>query len=211
MVARAPDPDRPAPARHADEPDRRAGDRARAGCCESGARRAIAELEAGRRRASSGWSADLQDEIMPARMVPVGEVFDRFPRLVRDWRRDRRQADRVRDRGQEIELDRVDARRDRRSARAPAAQRRSITASRRPDDARRAPGSRRAGRLIAGAVRDRAAVAIRVSDDGRGIDRERVLAKAQRDGARGRRRWTTLSDDELLQLLARPGSPRRAR
>jgi two-component system chemotaxis sensor kinase CheA len=54
------------------------------------------------------------------------------------------------------------------------------------------------------AIRDRSAVVIKVSDDGRGIDRDRVLARAKRDGLVDANK-THLNEDELLRLLARPG------
>jgi two-component system chemotaxis sensor kinase CheA len=54
------------------------------------------------------------------------------------------------------------------------------------------------------AERDRAAVVIKVSDDGRGIDRERVLARAKETGlVESDRREIT--DDELVRIIARPG------
>ena len=54
------------------------------------------------------------------------------------------------------------------------------------------------------AARDRSAIVIKVSDDGRGIDRERVLAQAKNDGVVEASK-TELSEDELMRILARPG------
>jgi two-component system chemotaxis sensor kinase CheA len=69
---------------------------------------------------------------------------------------------------------------------------------------RAAAGKPRSGRLVLSAARDRAAVLIRVSDDGRGIDRPRVLARARGLGLvdQGTRE---LDDDALFRLIARPG------
>src|SRR4029079_14318091 len=69
----------------------------------------------------------------------------------------------------------------------------------------RAPaGKPEEGRILLSAARERNSVALRISDDGRGIDRAAILAKARREG------WAdptpeTLSDDLLLRVLARPG------
>jgi two-component system chemotaxis sensor kinase CheA len=70
--------------------------------------------------------------------------------------------------------------------------------------ARAAAGKPRAGRLVLSAARDRAAVLIRVSDDGRGIDRVRVLARARALGLvdEGVRE---VDDDALFRLIAQPG------
>jgi two-component system chemotaxis sensor kinase CheA len=69
---------------------------------------------------------------------------------------------------------------------------------------REAAGKARAGRLILSAQRDRSAVVITVRDDGRGIDRARVLARALALGivAPG---TTQLDDDALLRCIAHPG------
>jgi two-component system chemotaxis sensor kinase CheA len=71
-------------------------------------------------------------------------------------------------------------------------------------DVRAAAGKPAVGRLVLSAVRDRSAVVIKVSDDGKGIDRERVLERAKRDGLVDAAK-TDLTEDELLRLLARPG------
>jgi two-component system chemotaxis sensor kinase CheA len=73
-----------------------------------------------------------------------------------------------------------------------------------PAEVRAAAGKPAVGRLVLSAVRDRSAVVIKVSDDGKGIDRERVLARAKRDGLVDESK-TDLTEDELLRLLARPG------
>jgi two-component system chemotaxis sensor kinase CheA len=54
------------------------------------------------------------------------------------------------------------------------------------------------------ALRDRSAIVIRVTDDGKGIDRDRVLRKAKDAGLVEASR-ADLSDDELIRLISRPG------
>lgn len=147
-------------------------------------------------------SVDLQDEILQARMTPVWQVFDRFPRLVRDSARQLGKQVVFRVEGKEIELDRavldelgdplvhllrnaidhgIEAPAERRRARKPAQ-----------------------GEMVLSAVRERASVAISISDDGRGIDRAGILAKAKREGFVDAG-VESLSDDQLLRVLARPG------
>jgi two-component system chemotaxis sensor kinase CheA len=146
--------------------------------------------------------ADLQDEIMTSRMVPVWQVFDRFPRLVRDAAHSvQKQVDFIIE-GKDVELDRsmLDEVGD------PIVHllRNAVDHGIETPDVRRAKGKPAAGRLTLSALRDRSAVAIRVTDDGRGIDREKVLARALRDGLVEPSR-TDLSDEELLRIISRPG------
>ncbi len=71
-------------------------------------------------------------------------------------------------------------------------------------DARVADGKPAQGHLRLSAARDRSAVLIRVSDDGRGIDRAKVLARALESGL-VEAGTTALTDDEVIRLIARPG------
>ena len=146
--------------------------------------------------------ADLQDGIMTSRMVPVWQVFDRFPRVVRDAARALGKQVDFGVEGREIELDRsmLDEIGD------PVIHllRNAIDHGLETPEQRRAAGKPAVGRLSLVASRDRSAVVIRVTDDGRGIDRERVLARAKQNGLVEAAKLD-LSDDELLRLIARPG------
>jgi two-component system chemotaxis sensor kinase CheA len=146
--------------------------------------------------------ADLQDEIMTCRMVPVWQVFDRFPRLVRDAARTLGKDVSLEIEGKDIELDRsmLDEIGDPIVHLLRNAVDHGIE---RPAD-RAAAGKPAVGRLTLSASRDRSAVLIRVSDDGRGIDRNRVLQKAQETGLLDRS-TVELTDEELMRLISRPG------
>jgi two-component system chemotaxis sensor kinase CheA len=145
---------------------------------------------------------DLRDEIMTSRMVPVWQIFDRFPRLVRDAARALGKRVEFTIEGKDIELDRsmLDEIGD------PIVHllRNAIDHGIETPDARAAAGKSAAGKLRLSAARDRSAVVVRVSDDGRGIDREKVLARAKAMGLVDQGR-AELSDDELLRLIGRPG------
>jgi two-component system chemotaxis sensor kinase CheA len=69
---------------------------------------------------------------------------------------------------------------------------------------RLAAGKPATGELTLSAVRDRSAVLIRVSDDGRGLDRGKVLRRAMAAGLVDAGKQE-LSDDELMRLISRPG------
>ena len=146
--------------------------------------------------------ADLQDGIMTSRMVPVWQVFDRFPRVVRDAARALgKQVDFVVE-GQEIELDRslLDEIGD------PIVHllRNAIDHGLETPEERSSAGKSPTGRLELTAARDRSAVVIRVTDDGKGIDRDRVFARAQEMGLVEAGK-NDLSDDDIVRLIARPG------
>jgi two-component system, chemotaxis family, sensor kinase CheA len=144
----------------------------------------------------------MQSEVIAARMTPVGEVFDRFPRLVRDLGRDLGKRIRFDMEGEEIELDRsiLDDIGD------PLLHliRNAADHGIEHPEQRMAAGKPAEGRILLSASRERNSVALRVSDDGRGIDRGAIVAKAHREGliepsADG------ANDDMLLRVLARPG------
>jgi two-component system, chemotaxis family, sensor kinase CheA len=146
--------------------------------------------------------ADLQDEIMTSRMVPVWQVFDRFPRLVRDAARSVGKPVDFTIEGKEVELDRsmLDEVGD------PIVHllRNAIDHGIESPDVRREQGKPEAGRLTLSASRDRSAVAIRVTDDGRGIDREKVLKRAHEHGLLDPSK-TDLSDEELFRIISQAG------
>jgi two-component system chemotaxis sensor kinase CheA len=147
-------------------------------------------------------SADLQNEIIQARMTPVWQVFDRFPRLVRDVGRQLGKQVTFRVEGKEIELDReiLDALGD------PLVHllRNAVDHGIEPPAERKRHKKNPEGEIVLAAVRERSSVAISISDDGRGIDRAQILDKAKREGVLGPH-VETLSDDQLLRVLARPG------
>jgi two-component system chemotaxis sensor kinase CheA len=164
-------------------------------------RRSDPELEAAAERIAR-LVGGLQTEVIQARMTPVGEVFERFPRLVRDLGRDLGKQVRFEMEGDEIELDRAIL--DEIGDPLLHLIRNAMDHGLETPELRLAAGKPAQGRLLLSAARERNSVAIRVSDDGRGIDRAAILAKAQREGV-VEAGVTALSDDLLLRVLARPG------
>ena len=144
----------------------------------------------------------MQAEVLGARMTPVGEVFERFPRLVRDVARDMGKRIRFEVEGEEIELDRSIL--DEIGEPLLHLIRNAADHGIEEPDRRAAAGKPAEGRILLSAARERNSVALRVTDDGRGIDRAAILAKARRDGLADAA-TEQLSDDLLLRVLARPG------
>jgi two-component system chemotaxis sensor kinase CheA len=145
---------------------------------------------------------EVQDGVLGSRMVPVWQVFDRFPRVVRDAARSLNKEVSLTLQGREIELDR--ALLEQIADPLVHLLRNAVDHGIEPVEQRRAAGKADAGHLILAARRERSAVVISVSDDGGGVNRERVLQKARSEGAIDAEAGQ-VSDDELLRLIARPG------
>ncbi len=147
-------------------------------------------------------SSDLQTEIIQARMTPVWQLFDRFPRLIRDLARELGKQVAFRVEGKEIELDRAIL--DELGDPLLHLLRNAVDHGIETAAERRRQGKGPEGEVVLAAVREHSSVAISVADDGRGIDRTRILERARRDGV-VEARAEALSDDQLLRVLARPG------
>jgi two-component system chemotaxis sensor kinase CheA len=145
---------------------------------------------------------ELQREITASRMVPVGQVFDRFPRLVRDAARSLQKEIRFEIEGRDIELDRSLL--DEMAEPIVHLLRNAVDHGLEGPAERVAAGKPAAGTLVLAASRDRSAVLVTVSDDGRGIDRARVLERARQAGLVDAG-VNTLDDDALLRCIAHPG------
>ena len=144
----------------------------------------------------------VQSEVLEARLTPVREVFDRFPRVVRDLARDLGRQVRLEVEGGDIELDRAVL--DEVADPLVHLVRNAIDHGIEPPRDRVKAGKPAEGRLRLSASRERNSVAIRVADDGRGIDRAKILAKAKADGLVDAGA-ESLADDQLLRILSRSG------
>jgi two-component system, chemotaxis family, sensor kinase CheA len=145
---------------------------------------------------------NLQNEIMTSRMVPVWQVFDRFPRLVRDTARSLGKEVEFKIEGKDIELDRSML--DEMGEPVLHLLRNSLDHGIEQPGEREKNGKPRVATLTLTAERDRATVLIRVTDDGRGIDQAKVLPRAKRLGL-VEESTTVLSEEDLVRIIARPG------
>jgi two-component system chemotaxis sensor kinase CheA len=143
----------------------------------------------------------LQREIIEARMTPVWQVFDRFPRMIRDLARQMGKQVAFRVEGKEIELDRAIL--DEIAEPLVHLLRNAMDHGLELPEERLAAGKPAVGQVVLSAERERSSVVIRVTDDGRGVSRAAVLARAREMGLAGEHE--ELTDDELLRLLTRSG------
>jgi len=145
---------------------------------------------------------NLQNEILKSRLVPVGQVFDRFPRLVRDTARALGKEVEFRIEGKDIELDRSML--DEMGEPVLHLLRNALDHGIELPAERKEAGKSPVAIVTLSAERDRNTVLIQVADDGRGIDQERVLPRAKALGLVDRAA-TTLSNEDLIRVIARPG------
>ncbi len=144
----------------------------------------------------------LQNEIMTSRMVPVWQVFDRFPRVVRDTAQALGKEVDFRMEGKEIELDRSVL--DEIGEPVLHLLRNALDHGIETPAERTAAGKSPVASVTLSAERDRATVLIRVADDGRGIDQDRVLLRAKQLGLIDPE-TKALSEEELIRVISRPG------
>ncbi|MEP6744921.1 MAG: chemotaxis protein CheA, partial [Gemmatimonadota bacterium] len=147
-------------------------------------------------------TGDMQAEIIAVRMTPVWQTFDRFPRLVRDLARQLGKQVRFDVAGESIELDRVILE----EIGDPILHliRNALDHGIEPAAERKQAGKPVEGRLHLAAAQERQGVVIRVSDDGRGLDRGAILLKAKREGL-VEDDLERLDDETLLRVIARAG------
>ncbi|WP_416064652.1 chemotaxis protein CheA [Rhizobium sp. ZK1] len=146
-------------------------------------------------------SGELRDTMMVLRMVPVGTLFSRFRRLVHDLARETGKVIELVTEGETTEVDKTVI--ERLADPLVHLVRNSIDHGLEPPAERLGAGKMEAGTVTLAAHQSGGEVIISIKDDGRGINRERVRAKAESSGliAPGQ----PLSDQELLQLIFAPG------
>ncbi len=144
---------------------------------------------------------DLQDQVMSIRMMPMEYVFSRYPRLVRDL------AGKL---GKQVELTLVGSstgtrqKPDRTHYRPaePAWYTNSLNHGIELPEKRLAAGKNSVGRSDSCAEHQGGNICIEVTDDGAGLNRERILAKA---ASQGLTVSENMSDDEVAMLIFAPG------
>jgi two-component system chemotaxis sensor kinase CheA len=146
-------------------------------------------------------TAEVQKTAMAMRMVPIGQLFRRMSRLVRDLgRKSGKQAD-LELIGEDVEIDRniVEELAD------PLVHmlRNSMDHGMEMPDERVQAGKPPVGRVRLKASHLAGMICIEISDDGRGLDRSRILRKAVERGLASAD--SSLSDNEIFHLIFEPG------
>ncbi|MGF6569874.1 two-component system chemotaxis sensor kinase CheA [Paraburkholderia sp. GAS333] len=143
---------------------------------------------------------DLQEAVMSIRMMPMDYVFSRFPRLVRDLAAKLGKEVELVTFGQATELDKslieriIDP--------LTHLVRNSLDHGIETVEARRAAGKDSTGQLVLSAAHHGGNIVIEVSDDGAGLRRDKILAKAAKQGMTVS---DTMTDEEVWNLIFLPG------
>ncbi len=146
---------------------------------------------------------DLQKSVMKIRVVPLGQLFRRFPRLVRDVAKVRGREVTLVISGEDTELDKSIL--DMLAEPLTHLIRNAVDHGIEPPAERIAAGKPAQGTIRLNAFHQGNQVVIEVTDDGRGIDHKKVIAKAVESKAISPEESATLSGDEALDLIFHPG------
>ncbi|MDH5668218.1 MAG: chemotaxis protein CheA [Nitrospira sp.] len=144
---------------------------------------------------------EIQERVMSIRMLPIGTAFSRFPRLVRDLSSKAGKKIQLVLSGEETELDKTVIE----SIGDPLTHlvRNSADHGLETPDERLDDNKPEMGTIRLNAFHEGGSICITVEDDGRGLNRDRILAKAVKQGlvAEGEK----LSDDQIWPLIFKPG------
>lgn len=148
-------------------------------------------------------STDLQGLILNMRMVPIEQVFNRFPRMIRDLAKELNKKVQLVVEGAETELDRtvIDEIGD------PLVHllRNALDHGLETTEERIASNKPEEGKVLLKAYHSGNHVFIEVSDDGKGINREKVLSKAIERGVVTQEEANTLTDQQVYALIFSSG------
>lgn len=148
-------------------------------------------------------TSELQESVMKTRMQPIGNVWSKFPRLVRDLASNFGKEVRIEMEGKDTELDKtiIEAIKD------PLTHlvRNSIDHGIEHPDERSRNGKSREGVLYLRAFHESGQVVIEIIDDGKGLRIDRIRDKAIEKGLLTAESASKMSEQEISQLIFLPG------
>ena len=148
-------------------------------------------------------TTDLQIAVMKTRMLPIGKVFNKFPRLVRDLARELGKKVRLIIEGEDTELDKsiIEEIGD------PLVHmiRNAIDHGIEPPEERKKLGKPEEGTIWLRAYNEGNMIVIEIKDDGRGMDPEKLKKKAIEKGIITPQEAENMSDKEAFMLIFKPG------
>ena len=148
-------------------------------------------------------TSELQSEVMKARMQPLGNILTKLSRIVRDGARDLNKSIDVHIEGAETELDKtlIESIKDPLTHLVRNAVDHGIEL---PEDRKKA-GKPETGSLKVQAYHEGGQVIVEISDDGQGLKRAKIGAKAVERGLITAQALETMSDRDVHQLIFAPG------
>ncbi|HTY08379.1 MAG TPA: chemotaxis protein CheA [Candidatus Edwardsbacteria bacterium] len=146
---------------------------------------------------------DLQHEVLASRLVAMAEIFDRFPRVVRDAAKALGKEINFEVQGRELEMDRSILQ----LLSEPLVHllRNAVDHGVETPEQRTAAGKPKVGTITMSAVKLKDQALITINDDGRGMDVAAIKRKAVEKGMVGAADADAMSDKQLIEFTARPG------
>lgn len=143
----------------------------------------------------------LQESVMRVRMLPIGSIFNRFPRMIRDLGQRLGKKLELKMSGEHTELDKTVL--EKIGDPLVHLVRNAVDHGIELPEKRRAAGKDEQGTISLHAYHKGGNVIVEVSDDGAGLNRDRILSKARERGLVGMDE--ELSDDKIFNLIFAPG------
>ncbi|MGJ0508703.1 MAG: chemotaxis protein CheA [Methylocystis sp.] len=144
---------------------------------------------------------EVQEAAAELRLVPIGDVFQRMGRLVRELERQTGKEVDLEVQGEDTEIDKIVV--DQLFEPLVHVVRNSVDHGLETPEEREAAGKRRRGRITLSAAQVGGDIRITIADDGRGLNREKILARGRARGLIGPDEQP--EDRELWQLIFKPG------
>jgi two-component system chemotaxis sensor kinase CheA len=145
----------------------------------------------------------LQDAVMKVRMLPVATLFSRFNRVVRDLAKHRGREVELEISGEETEIDKKVM--DRIGEPLIHLLRNAVDHGIEPVDERSAYGKDGVGHIRLGAYQEGDRICVEVKDDGRGLSREAIAARAVEMGLASAEAVQEMSDEDIYRFIFLPG------
>jgi two-component system chemotaxis sensor kinase CheA len=146
---------------------------------------------------------ELQESVMRIRMLPLSFSFSRFPRMVRDLAQQLHKKIHFETHGEQTELDKTVM--EKIGDPLVHLVRNAVDHGIETPALRLAAGKPETGHLLLNAYHQGGNVIIEISDDGAGLDREKILRKAQQKGLLSNVDVSLLSDEQVYDLIFQPG------
>ncbi|MFO7606640.1 MAG: chemotaxis protein CheA [Desulfurivibrionaceae bacterium] len=148
-------------------------------------------------------SNELQEGVMKIRMLPVAQLFNRYPRLVRDLIHKTGKKVNLEVRGEETELDKMVI--EEISDPLIHIIRNAVDHGLETPEERRKAGKDETGSLVLEAYHESNHIVIEITDDGRGIDIDKIKSKAVAKGLISQQEISRISDAEARRFIMMPG------
>jgi len=146
---------------------------------------------------------ELQDSVMSVRMVPMENIYSKFPKTIRDISKKLGKKVEFQHTGDSVEIDKamIEGLTD------PLMHivRNSLDHGLETPEIRRAKGKPETGTVMINAEQANGQIIISISDDGNGIPADKVALKALENGVIDQARYESMSDDEKVMLIFAPG------